>query len=68
MHLTEPFPDNRGTKFNFTLEIGGGIEIKLFNNAFMTLGYKYHHMSNGRLGRINPGVDSNVFYGGITIF
>lgn len=68
MHLSNPFPDDRGTKFNFTLEIGGGLEIKLTDNSFFTIGYKYHHMSNGQLGRVNPGVDSNVFYGGITIF
>ncbi len=68
MHLTDPFPDKRGTKFNFTLEVGGGVEIKFTEHSSFTLGYKYHHMSNGQFGQVNPGVDSNVFYGGITIF
>lgn len=68
MYLTEPFPDDRGTNFNFTLEIGTGIDIELTRNSFFTIGYKYHHMSNGQFGQINPGVDSNMFYAGITFF
>ncbi|MFH5833995.1 acyloxyacyl hydrolase [Halalkalibaculum sp. DA3122] len=68
MYLSDPFPNDQGTNFNFTLEIGTGMEIMLTANSFFTLGYKYHHMSNGQFGQINPGVDSNIFYAGITIF
>lgn len=68
MYFKKPFPDDRGVPFNFTLELGGGLEIVLLKNASLTLGYKYHHMSNGQFGQINPGVDSNVFYAGFTIF
>lgn len=64
----KPFPDERGTQFNFTLELGGGVEFMLTPNISLTAGYKYHHMSNGQFGQINPGVDSNIFYSGITIF
>ncbi len=62
------FPDDRGTRFNFTLELGGGVEFIVFHDLSISLGYKYHHLSNGEFGEQNPGVDSNVFYGGITIF
>lgn len=62
------FPDERGTQFNFTLELGGGLEIMVAKSLSFTMGYKYHHMSNGQFGDINPGVDSNIFYTGITIF
>ena len=68
MLFEKQFPDNRGTKFNFTLELGGGIEFATGDNISITLGYKYHHMSNFFIGQINPGVDSNIFYTGITIF
>ncbi|MDZ7693471.1 MAG: acyloxyacyl hydrolase [Balneolaceae bacterium] len=68
IYLSDPFPDRRGTRFNFILELGTGLEIKLFDHSFLTLGYKYHHMSNGRLGDVNPGLDSNIFYAGFTVF
>lgn len=68
MHFSKPFPDHRGVKFNFTLELGGGLEFMIAENLSFSLGYKYHHMSNGRFGDINPGIDSNVFYSGFTIF
>lgn len=68
MYFKKPFPDNRGVQFNFTLELGTGIEITVSENISLSVGYKYHHMSNGQLGKINPGVDSNIFYTGITIF
>lgn len=68
MYFNKPFPDERGVKFNFTLELGGGLEFVVASNISFSIGYKYHHMSNGQFGQINPGVDSNVFYTGITIF
>lgn len=68
MHFKKPFPDERGVQFNFTFELGGGLEIMVTQNVSFSLGYKYHHMSNAQTGQINPGVDSNVFYSGITIF
>lgn len=68
MYFSKPFPDNRGVRFNFTLELGSGVEFVVARNFSFTVGYKYHHMSNGQFGKINPGVDSNVFYTGFTIF
>lgn len=68
MFFDEPFPDERGVKFNFTLELGGGLEFVVSEHLSLSVGYKYHHMSNGQIGQINPGVDSNIFYTGITIF
>lgn len=68
MYFSQPFPDYRGVQFNFTLELGAGVELMLSENLSFSVGYKYHHMSNGQFGQINPGVDSNVFYTGFTIF
>jgi len=68
MYFKKPFPDNRGVQFNLTLELGTGVEIMIFDNISLSVGYKYHHMSNGQLGEINPGIDSNIFYTGFTIF
>jgi len=68
MYFKKPFPDNRGVQFNFTLELGAGVEIMVLDNISLSVGYKYHHLSNGQQGEINPGVDSNIFYTGVTIF
>jgi opacity protein-like surface antigen len=68
MYFKKPFPNEEGVPFNFTLELGAGLEIMVFNNLSFSIGYKYHHMSNGQFGEINPGVDSNIFYTGVTIF
>lgn len=65
--LKEPFPDERGTRFNFTLEFGAGLDISLSDHLALFAGYKYHHMSNGERGIVNPGVDSNFLFGGLLI-
>lgn len=68
LYLDNPFPDDRGKKLNFVLEVGTGVEFKISNFSSISVGYKYHHMSNGQTGQINPGVDSNIFYGSVTFF
>lgn len=66
--LDDPFPDWRGKKFNFTFGIGGGIEFIISPSVSLSLGLKYHHLSNGYRGEVNPGIDSSLFYTAITFF
>lgn len=66
--LDNPFPDLRGEKINFTLSAGGGLEFQLSSSVSLSLGVKYHHLSNGDRGQVNPGIDSNIYYTSITIF
>lgn len=66
--LENPFPDERGTRFNFTLGAGIGIEFQLSHNLSFSTGYKYFHLSNGESGQVNPGVDSNSLYFAFTLF
>jgi len=68
MILDGPFPDSRGKKFNFTFSAGGGLEFMLSNSVSLSVGVKFHHLSNFQRGQINPGVDSGLFYSSITIF
>lgn len=68
MFLDDPFPDWRGEKFNFTFSLGGGLEFMLSDSVSLSVGMKYHHLSNGELGQVNPGIDSHVYYTAITIF
>lgn len=56
--------DGLGKRFNFTANLGGGIEYRLSNGRAVTFGYKYYHISNGKRGVVNPGIDNNLFYVG----
>jgi hypothetical protein len=68
---TRPVPvDMPGDEqFNFTFDMQAGFER--FNSsrtrAFF-FGYRFQHISNAYRGTINPGVDSNVIFGGYSFF
>jgi len=68
MYLNNPFPDDRGKRLNFTLEVGGGLEMIISPHSSFMLGYRYHHLSNGSTGEVNPGVDSNILYGAVMFY
>jgi Lipid A 3-O-deacylase (PagL) len=61
-----PVPDS--SRFNFTPEIGLGVQFFLAPKRALTLGYKLHHMSNAYTSRNNPGMDSHVIYVGFSFF
>ena len=52
-------PVHGSARANFTFEYGLGLDV-----AGVTVGYKFHHISNGGTRRLNPGLDSNVLYFG----
>jgi hypothetical protein len=68
IYFPSPVPDARGKSFNFTADLGGGIQLINTRGRALTIGYKYHHLSNGYRGEINPGFDSNIFYFGYSVF
>ena len=56
------------TNFNFTAQLGGGVQLFTSNrHAALDLGYKYHHISNANLGDRNPGMDSHMLFVGISL-
>lgn len=59
-----PVPDAR--RLNFLVDLGGGIRIARESGGAFIAGLKFHHMSNGNLGRQNPGIDGNVLYAGLS--
>ena len=59
-----PVPDAR--RLNFLVDLGGGIRIARESGSAFIAGVKFHHMSNGNLGRQNPGIDGNVLYAGLS--
>ena len=59
-----PVPDAR--KLNFLVDAGGGVRVARKKGGAFFTGVKFHHMSNGNLGRQNPGIDGNVVYAGLS--
>lgn len=64
LYFNEQVPVVQSSHFNFTFSFGAGVEVFNGNRGALTLGYKYHHISNDETGHFNPGVDSNLFYAG----
>ena len=68
---TRPIPtDEPGIdQFNFTAE--GQLGIERFNSSrtrAWRVGYKFQHISNGGLGRANPGLNLNLLFFGYSFF
>jgi hypothetical protein len=68
IYFGERVPDADGARLNFTTDFGGGVQWKAGTRRAWTIGYRYHHVSNGNGGIVNPGFDSNLFYAGFSIF
>ena len=64
----EDIPVPGAARFNFTYDFGGGVQIVNSSRRAFTIGYKYHHISNGYHSPINPGIDVQMIYAGFSIF
>lgn len=56
------FPDHRGARFNYMIELGLGYNISMRQSRSLQVGYKLHHLSNGNNGTENPGIDSHMLF------
>lgn len=65
LYFSAPVPDERGRRFNFAAALGAGLSVPLSERLSLTVGYRYHHLSNGFRGSINPGFDASVLYLGL---
>ena len=65
MAFSTDVPVDNSRRLNYTFEYGGGVEIARRDGRAVTLGYKFHHISNGSSGQVNPGLDANVLYVGL---
>lgn len=60
--LNEKLPLVDGASINYLLNLGAGIELPLFSDADVQIGYSIQHMSNANTGEQNPGIDSHMFF------
>ena len=66
-YFPQSVPSARGKSLNFTFDVGAGVRVLLTPALVLTVGYRYHHLSNGFRGQINPGVDANLVQLGVTV-
>jgi Lipid A 3-O-deacylase (PagL) len=55
-------------QFAFTLEGGGGVRIFTSERRAVSLGVRFHHISNGDRSGANRGLNQFVFYAGFSVF
>lgn len=61
MFSTQSIPIDFAGSFNFTLDVGAGVELYQSRSRSIRAEYRFHHLSNAGTAEENPGVDSGVF-------
>jgi lipid A 3-O-deacylase len=59
---------NYGSPFNFVLQVGSGFQYFVAANYALTLGVRFHHISNAGTGERNVGLNGILAYIGIVLF
>jgi hypothetical protein len=68
LYFEDDVPVPRSSRFNFTPEVGLGVQFFVAPKGALTVGYKLHHISNASISSNNPGMDSHVIYAGFSFF
>jgi opacity protein-like surface antigen len=58
---TRDIPVANSSSFNFTFEVGAGLQWYRTQSQSIQAEVRFHHLSNGDLGTANPGVDSALW-------
>jgi len=66
--FNKPVPVPDAGKFAFVGEVGTGIRLFTSDKRVVTLGVRFHHLSNAAGATSNPGLNQFVFYGGFSVF
>jgi opacity protein-like surface antigen len=61
MYSTQAIPTDDAGSFNFTFDLGAGLEFYLSNSRSIRADYRYHHISNHDTANDNPGIDNGIF-------
>ena len=54
--------------FNFSPQVGAGVDIRIVKNYALSLAYRFRHTSNAGLYAENPGVNTNFFMIGLAYY
>jgi hypothetical protein len=61
MYSTKPIPVREAGSFNFTFDLGAGVELYRGKTRSIRAEYRYHHISNHGTAMENPGIDNGLF-------
>jgi opacity protein-like surface antigen len=61
MYSTKPIPIAYAGSFNFTFDLGAGIELYRSKTQSIRAEYRFHHISNHGTAAYNPGIDNGLF-------
>jgi opacity protein-like surface antigen len=61
MYSTRPIPISWAGSFNFTFDLGAGVELYHSKTRSVRAEYRYHHISNHDTAGQNPGIDNGLF-------
>ncbi|HEY1805707.1 MAG TPA: acyloxyacyl hydrolase [Terracidiphilus sp.] len=61
MYSTQPIPIMQAGSFNFTFDLGAGLELYRTASKSIRVEYRYHHISNHNTAQENPGIDNGLF-------
>lgn len=64
----KPIPIPGSLSYDFVGDFGGGVMYSLSKHKTVNFGYRYFHVSNMNIGKINPGYNANIFYVGFSFF
>ena len=62
MIMNKTFPTEKGRRLNYSFDLTFGLKKAIQTNTFLSLGYRFHHISNAQTGTQNPGIDSNFLF------
>ena len=68
LYFNKPVPIEDSGQFAFVGEAGGGVRIFTSDKRAVSLGVKFHHISNGDRSGSNRGLNQFVIYAGFSIF
>ncbi len=66
--FNKPVPIEDSGQFSFVGEAGTGVRIFTSDERAVSLGVRFHHISNGNRSGANRGLNQFVFYAGFSIF
>lgn len=66
--FNKSMPIEDSGKFAFVGEAGGGVRVFTSERRAITLGVRFHHISNGNRSGANRGLNQFVIYAGFSIF
>jgi len=58
----------QSTQVNFVTESGPGLHYFVTERVTLTIGVRFHHISNADIGDRNLGLNSTLAYAGISVF